>query len=572
MRWLVLLAVVACSDQAYIVVKVDRRPAVHGVATLSIEVTNGGAMRAEKLSLGGHPSFPVTFSLSAAGRSGDFAVKVNALDGSELLAGVGTTTTQLGATASVLLEPADFVINTDFAGDQFLSDDFEAIGFQLAATTDGSWIAGYRDGCPTNMCTLYARRFDRTGAPLVSQIAAGTNGFPVSTTQTTFLSEPAAIATGPTTLVLWNFTDTVGTNVGVACRALDANGATSANQLAIVTDVSPNSLDVVSATTLSNANVAVTWSAFVGANPKQIRTAVIRPDCTTVAGPINVSLNAGAAQSRRPHLASNADKLLYVWTQDAGSGGDVHLRAATNAIASGMFTTGDTPFLTHSATDQIDFVRVAPLGNGFAIVTRWGQKSGMGPGRIALYRTTATGAMIGTPTILTDKSGSDFASDKSFGVTTRADGALLVVWHVCGNADGTQCTVYGRVVRPSGVPVGDPFVVPTTLVGDQTNPSATALPDAFVVGWHDTSNQAPDMQGGAVRARVIYPPYDDAQGVLGAACGGTGNAACGAGLACGTGSDGAARCYEVCDSGAAPPICARGGTCSTITGGNACTF
>ena len=133
------------------------------------------------------------------------------------------------------------------------------------------------------------------------------------------------------------------------------------------------------------------------------------------------------------------------------------------------------------------------------------------------------------------------------------------MWHACGaNGDGQGCGVFARVLRPSGAPVRDVFGLATTTISDQTNPSAAALPGAFAVAWGDTSAMAPDTAGSAVRARVIYPPYDDASGVLGAPCGGTSDAACTSPLVCAAGTDGS-RCYEACASGSR---CPDGGTCA----------
>src|SRR5512140_2851621 len=111
--------------------------------------------------------------------------------------------------------------------------------------------------------------------------------------------------------------------------------------------------------------------------------------------------------------------------------------------------------------------------------------------------------------------------------------------------------VYGRVVRPSGVPVGDPFAIPTATLGNQLNPSTVALAGAFAASWNDYSKAPPDENGSAVRARVIYPRYDEATAILGAPCGGS-LPACGTGLACGMGTDGMSRCFQTCT----PPTCA----------------
>jgi hypothetical protein len=143
----------------------------------------------------------------------------------------------------------------------------------------------------------------------------------------------------------------------------------------------------------------------------------------------------------------------------------------------------------------------------------------------------------------------------------------MVVWHQCDTGPGS-CDVYGRVVRPTGVPVGDPIPLATASSGDQVNPSVGGRPTSFVAAWNDSSGVEPDHSGTAVRARILYPPYDDATSVLGAPCSG-GAPACGPGLACVAGSDGMPRCFATCS----PPSCPAGGTCSPVDATtSACTF
>ena len=192
---------------------------------------------------------------------------------------------------------------------------------------------------------------------------------------------------------------------------------------------------------------------------------------------------------------------MYGWT--VNSDAYVRLSSATNVLQGAA----DVLFLPKSATEQIEFVRVAPLGTGFAVLVRWtviGQF--MGPGRIEMYRTNAQGAVLGSAVNVTNTSGSDFGSSEAFGAATRMDGTMLVTWHACEQTgDGQGCGVYARAFKSDGSPVGPEFIVPTTLVGDQTNPSVAALGDAFAVTWKDDSMQAPDVAGSAVRARIVYP-------------------------------------------------------------------
>jgi hypothetical protein len=139
---------------------------------------------------------------------------------------------------------------------------------------------------------------------------------------------------------------------------------------------------------------------------------------------------------------------------------------------------------------------------------------------------------------------------------------------VCETGPGL-CDVFGRMLRPSGAPVGEPFIIPTSVLSEQINPSVVSIGDAFVAAWTDSSAEAPDRSGSAVRARVITPLYDDARGVHGATCGASapGSPDCNEGLVCAMGTDAVQRCYYECGAG---NQCPAGGTCDTTT--SACTF
>jgi hypothetical protein len=496
--WLLPLALAGCtSDERFIVVTVNARAAVHDVDLLRVTLSNAGSMRTEDLPLGS-ASFPATFSISPEERTGELGISIEAFDRDGLLVGRGTVQSSIdGATAQVLVEPTDFVVNTEYAEDQQISNHFAAGGFQLAALASGTWITAYNADCATP-CNVFARRFDVTGRAVTSTIAAGTAGFPLSTKLTgRFSSTPAVAASAASALAVWPHQDAVTiTTRSVDCRALDASGAAASAQVQIATDEFP---DTASVTALTNGNFAVVWDGRV--TNDLIRTAILRPDCTTVGLVGTASPSVAGSFPAYSHLAANATNILYAWILS----GAVRVRAAR---LDGTFVAADAELVAKTPTEQVEIVRLAPLGSGFAAIVRWAQITGTtGPGRLDLYRVSSTGTVMGTPILVSNRSGSDFASSESFGVATGRDGSLLVVWHAClDKGDGAGCGVFGRLFRPTGEPAGDEFVIPTTIMGDQTRPSAVALSDdAFAVAWTDKSNTAPDMSGASVRARIIYP-------------------------------------------------------------------
>ncbi len=499
---LVPLALAAgCTDDSFIIVTVDRLPAVHDATggapkNLKVTLSNAGSMRTDELTVGEHP-FPVTFSISAPGRTGDLGISIDALDDKGILVGRGVGNALLTDTAaSVMLDTADFVVNTEVVNNQFLTTDYEAVGLQLAAIPNGTWMAVYRDEC--TMCDVYGRRFDATGLPVQSALAASDQSFKVTTSLTTAGTFPTIASSGSTTLVLWDYFS--GATNGIACRAINETGAATGNQLSVMTTETP---DVVTAAPLANGNFVVTWQTFVSPN-EQIHATIVGPGCATIL-PAPISVSTAAVDNRRSHVAVNGSTVMYTWV------GDSSVRIRTGR-PDGTFIISDAVLVPRTSTQDVDHVRVVPYGTGFAIAARWAAPSAMStqPGKIEVYRVNASGVIQGTPTVITDQSGSDFTSDKAFGMAARGDGALLVTWHACATGPGS-CEVFGRLMRPDGTLAGETFVIPTSTGSDQINPSAVALDTAFVVSWNDSSGVEPDTSGSAVRARILYPKYDAAR-------------------------------------------------------------
>ena len=487
-------------ERTYIVVTVDRRPAVHAAATMTVTLSNASSVVSEDFTV--RPEqFPGTFSISAEGRTGELGIAVDVHDADGLLVGRGSTTTTVETlNPSVMVDTADFVVNTEFAGGQQLSNYYPASGFQLAATAEGTWTAVYTTRCSTP-CNVFARRFDTTGVPLVSQVAAGPNGFPISATLTNSnFSTPAVAAAGTGTVAVWNATDpnSMPTTYSIRCRALDPAGAASV-QVLVAADDYP---DLVSIAPLATGDYVVAWDGRT-AGQNLTKAAVVKPDCSVASPPVAVSTSPGVAGPDFSHVAANADRILYVWVLD----GNVQGRMATNANS---FLGSDALLVAKTATEEIEHVRVAPLGGGFGVVVRWQSLTGGGavPGRIELYRVNNAGAVQGAPTVVTDRAGADLGSRESFGLAPRdGDGSLLVVWHACGpDGDGSGCGVFGRLILAGGQPAAEAFGLATTTSGTQRGPSATALPGgAFATAWTDESGEAPDRAGDAVRARIVYP-------------------------------------------------------------------
>jgi hypothetical protein len=214
--------------------------------------------------------------------------------------------------------------------------------------------------------------------------------------------------------------------------------------------------------------------------------------------------------------------------------------------------------------DEIGEPQLASQAPEFALLfTRRTVGGDADTGQLVLRRVTNTGARSGVDAILTRE-----IDPRPMGLATRADGAIAAVWEACmSDNDGSACGVRFQIFRPTLAAVGEPIFANTTFENTQIEPSVAALASgAFVAAWSDGSQIAPDTDGFGIRARVIYPPYDDATG-LGGRCAST--PACGEGNVCMAGSDGMPRCYRACN---ADRSCTFGGSCTDMGAESACLF
>lgn len=515
------LALGACaSPDSYVLVTVDAREAVHDARSLTVTLSNAGGSRSDVLALQ-NPTFPVTFSISSPGRTGDLAIAIDAKDDTGAVVGHGdVSTTVMASAAKVMLDSTDFAVNTDYAGDQFPADDgglydSDGGGFQVTALPDGTWTTVFRDGCTSGSCNVFARRFGKDGKPAQTLAAAGTNEFTVTARPTANSSIPAIASSQTATLAIWNFSDVgTATTRGLACRTLDAGGNLGNAQATIESIANFRYWAGASLTPLPSGNFAATWRNWNASVIDEIHMAILKPDCTVV-GTIQTLAIGGSSTDflHRGSVAGNTDKVMAAWVAEVTTTGvttsDLHVRVASSG---GALSTADTPLVLQTQTDEIKAARVvAASGSGFVVGVRWGQKATTtGAGRIELYRVSPTGALVGAPTLVSDRTGSDDTPASSFTMASRSDGTMLVAWHACPPlGDDSMCGVFGRMYRDTGADftaLTDSFVIPTTTLGDQKFPAVAALPDAFVAVWSDASATAPDKAGLAVRARIIYPP------------------------------------------------------------------
>lgn len=575
---LLLLGLAACEPTVTItLVTVEARPAVHAVETLEITLRNGNATLEQTFTVGGR-DFPLTFSVETPERTGELTITARALDADGQLAALGETTAviepDLVADAALLLDPADFPVNTSVAGQQRLSWNRTSAGAQLAAGPDGTFTIGFSDDCGSlGRCDLWGRRFDVTATPVATVIAASDAQFNLNRTDV-FGNDPAlAVAADGTMLAAWSTFDQI-----LAVAITPEGDAAGVVETMVSTGDNPDDPQVAA---LPDGGFLVVWTeteAVTGDERVQARM-------LTSAGTPAVSAQTG---NDLP-FAVNTDTLgVPVTASVAAAGTGLAVGFAWrmgNAIkvrftnSNGLLVpSAEIEIANYPVADDVWGPQIVASPDGRFLVA-WGHRTfggGVHDEGVVLVRKIAApiATQVGFESVVA-RGLPDSFEDQFTRIAIAADpaGPVVVAWQGCDSfGDGSGCGVHGQVVRDTGLPVGPPFVIDTTTDNDQLTPSIAVLGDgAFAASWTDDSRVAPDTSETGIRARVIYPSFELANGAIGASCGGAGDATCGPGLSCLAGSDGMPHCHATCDPAASPP-CPDGGSCTTSGSVSGCIF
>ena len=558
-------AAAGCGDGVTVtVVHVDARPGVRDATSLSVELGNANATLTQAFDLGGR-GFPTDFSVTTPGRSGVLDLTVRALDGDGAIVGIAAAQTAIdpgGQTdVDVLLAPADFQVNTDFAGAQRTVFYFSSGGRQIAATGDGTFTVAFSDDCGTlARCDEWGRRFDATGAAQTTVIAASDAQFNVNRSDI-FGTDPAvAIGSDGTMIATWT------TQNEIVCSAIAPDGsAASPVEVVLSAGTVPDHPGVAA---MGTNRFLVAWQEddATSGNPV-IRARLVDRTCTPLVNP-----NGGDAG---PFLVSTTSNPLpdqpAVAAADDGSAAAIVWHAGQTLrgrFLDGGATLdgGDIPVLSVAPGDTLWGPQLAAIDGGWALVY----------GRVTADQTLPHGRLRPAPTRSDRRPARPRhrghpADPRRVLVAQRREprrrrdrGRLARLRHRRRRRRLRGLAPAGPSHRAPGRRAGSRSTPPSA--GDQTDASVAALPDGFAVAWTDGSMAGPDQSETGIRARIVYPVYDDARGVSGAACGG--GSPCADGLVCTADGDGAARCHPACDPTGAPPQCPGGGVCTD----GACLF
>lgn len=207
----------------------------------------------------------------------------------------------------------------------------------------------------------------------------------------------------------------------------------------------------------------------------------------------NTTADGNQSQSALVGLADG--RFLVTWSSN-DLGGDIRGRLfAADGSALG------SDFIVNSTPNNQQLSAATELADGNLLVT-WTDYN-FGADHFQTCIRARILASDGTPI------GSDFIvnstiqGSQDFSTTTAlSSGRFLVSWHSPDNGDGSSLCIRARLFEADGTPVGDDFIVNSTVDNFQAYPDVTELVNGnIVIAWR--SDDPGDGSSGCIRARLF---------------------------------------------------------------------
>ncbi|MCG8422890.1 MAG: hypothetical protein MJE77_33710 [Proteobacteria bacterium] len=578
------LTAAGCSGDSFtvVLVKTEARSSMRPANLLEVSGSNGEDTFTEQFDIQNR-EFPLTFTVTPSGRTGDISFEIRAVDSTgdqDLLRGQGSgraTIVENGRVdVEVMLEPVDFVVNSSVDGSQALTFEPESNGKQVAVLPDGSFLIAFLNDCANlGLCDVHARLFAADTQPARNGISGDSSEF----TANQLLSQnqigsPVTAAGQSSVLIAW------ASNGQIRGTLLDTNGAPIATDIAI--SDSRNTAKSPHAAALASGQFVVVWREDIAIDQRTIVARLVESNGTLSPDGVFTTKVDDSERDESPIVASTR----------SGRGFVVIWHDASNVFGQFFDSTGTAinteQNLTKYESDELTVYgpHVAWVGDAAMLIWGvYGDEATFEKGRLLMRRFGPDGNTDGAESVILTATDDSFAKPA---MVSRNDGVVAVAWHSCeGRGDDSGCGVFVRFAYPSGLPIGRNLRANTTTSGDQKDASIAtadiamaAADDAiaaksggFVVAWNDRSDTEPNESNGAVRARMVYPEIGVANGRIGAPCRLTDDAGCESGLVCTPGSGKIPRCHRECTPGESDQ-CLRGGLCNLVRGSDrgACIF
>ncbi|MDP8918173.1 MAG: hypothetical protein M3O00_04720, partial [Pseudomonadota bacterium] len=207
---------------------------------------------------------------------------------------------------------------------------------------------------------------------------------------------------------------------------------------------------------------------------------------------------SSAGEQAEPQAALLSDGRYVVAWSGTGGTDEVGVRAR-------VFTQdgqgGDDLYVGEIGFTGAPSLSVSALGDGF--VVSYAYVDGfLGPLNAYAHVFDANGGVVGSRTKVNGRGDAGYGSN----TVELSNGQFAVFFEKEKSADDQNLDIRCRVLSATGGEIKSEFLVPATIEGSQSYPSAARLNDGrIVVVWRHEDEATGDKSGSSIRGRIIHP-------------------------------------------------------------------
>jgi Cadherin-like domain/Bacterial cadherin-like domain/RTX calcium-binding nonapeptide repeat (4 copies) len=295
---------------------------------------------------------------------------------------------------------------------------------------------------------------------------------------------------------------------GIKAQIFDAAGAKVGGEFLINTSTF-NDQYQPAITALSSGGFVVSWTDDSGdASGTGIRAQIFNASGAKVGGEVPVNTATLNAQYEPTIAAVPSGGFVVSWRDESGQGGDASGSSikAQRFDASGAKVGGEMLVNGTASSDQFAPTIAALPSGGFAVA--WTDASGAGGDAsgfaIKMRNFDPNGSPAGTQFLVNTTT----LNNQIEPTITALAGTRAVVSWSDQSGDGSDFGIKAQIIEVSGAlsgtKVGGEFLVNTSTLSNQSQPTITALPSGgFVVSWVDLSGQGGDSSGFGIKAQIF---------------------------------------------------------------------
>jgi hypothetical protein len=383
----------------------------------------------------------------------------------------------------------DFVVNTTTPSQQSDSS--------ITGLNDGRFVVTWRSNEGGSSNDIRARVYNADGTP------AG-DDYVVNTTTASSQTSPSVTTLSDGGFVVSWRSFEVGSANDIRGRAYDADGNPVGDDF-IINTTTANNQSAPTITGLSDGGFVVSWTSEEGAGAVDIRGRMYSPSGTPVSDDFIINTTTDGDQSDSTISSLGDGRFVVTWRSfEAGSSSfDIRGRVYD---ANGV-PDGDDFIVNTTTTDEQGQTTTAGLSDGRFIVSWRSFEAGSSSFDIRCRMFDANGVPVGDDFIVNTTTADEQGQPS---ITVLDDGRFVVTWRSDETASSST-DIRGRMFDANGVPEGDDFIVNSTTVNDQSDPSITALSDGrLVASW--TSGEGGSLND--IRAAIFssQPPVITSDG------------------------------------------------------------